>query len=207
MTNEPIILKQWFSLTVHREFCEVIFWPHDTLRMIIGLRWGLGLLVTRFHYYRAKQYKQKHHSFIDSITTASDAFILIWKQFFLRPCGLLVSLTYGMNSLATLRATSIFVLMHSGIVNGYQLLCDAHTVLEPHRGTAALFLFYSLLSFSTFSFYVFVTLTVLPVFLFLGASIVCVNNDLKGTADLVLWFPDRTSVCTHPWLGAYITKC
>ena len=22
--------------------------------------------------------------------------------------------------------------------NGYQLLCDAHTVLEPHRGTAAL---------------------------------------------------------------------
>jgi len=27
--------------------------------------------------------------------------------------------------------------MHSGIVNGYQLLCDAHTVLEPHRGTAA----------------------------------------------------------------------
>ena len=29
-----------------------------------------------------------------------------------------------------------FVLIHSGIVNGYQLLCDAHTVLEPHRGTA-----------------------------------------------------------------------
>ena len=50
------------------------------------------------------------------------------------------------------------VLMHSGIVNGYQLLCDAHTVLEPHRGTAAFFLFYSLSSFSTFSFYVFVTL-------------------------------------------------
>ena len=38
----------------------------------------------------------------------------------------------------TLRATEIsLVLMHSGIVNGYQLLCDAHTVLEPHRGTAA----------------------------------------------------------------------
>ena len=34
-------------------------------------------------------------------------------------CGLLVYLTYGMNSLATLRATSNFVLMHSGIVNGY----------------------------------------------------------------------------------------
>ena len=62
--------------------------------------------------------------------------------------------------------------MHSGtstvIVNGYQLLWDANTVLKPHRGTAA--------------FHVFVTLTVL--FLFLGASIVCVNN-LKRTADLV----------------------
>ena len=32
-----------------------------------------------------------------------------------------------------LRATAIFVLMHSGcIVNVYQLLCEAHTVLEPH---------------------------------------------------------------------------
>ena len=69
------------------------------------------------------------------------------------------------------------------IVNGYQLLCDADTVLEQHRGTVTLFLFYSLSSFSIFAFYVFATLTVL--FLFLGASIVCVNN-LKGTADLVL---------------------
>ena len=33
------------------------------------------------------------------------------------------------------------VLMHSGIVNGYQLLFDAHTVLERHRGTAAFFYF------------------------------------------------------------------
>ena len=48
--------------------------------------------------------------------------------------------------------------MHSGIVNGHQLLCDAHTVLEPHRGTAAFFFFYSLSPFSTFSFYVFVTI-------------------------------------------------
>ena len=81
--------------------------------------------------------------------------------------------------------------MHSGIVIVHQLLCDAHTVLEPHRGTAALFLFYSLSSFSAFSFYVFVTLTVL--FLFLGASIVCVNN-LKMTANLALSFPGRTAV-------------
>ena len=42
------------------------------------------------------------------------------------------------------------VLMNSGIVNRYQLLCDAHTVLEPHRGTAASFLFYSLSSLSFF---------------------------------------------------------
>ena len=42
----------------------------------------------------------------------------------------------------------------------------------------------------------FVILRVL--FLFLGASIVCVNN-LKRAADLVLWFLDNTSVCTHSW--------
>ena len=29
--------------------------------------------------------------------------------------------------------------MDSGIVNGHQLLCDAHTVPEQHRGTAALY--------------------------------------------------------------------
>jgi len=52
-----------------------------------------------------------------------------------------VSSSYGTNSLTTLRATEIFVLMHSGIVNGHQLLCDAHTVVEPHRGTAAFFFF------------------------------------------------------------------
>ena len=41
-------------------------------------------------------------------------------------------LTYGMNSLATLRATSLFVLMHSGIVNGYisaQIRCTQKTKL------------------------------------------------------------------------------
>ena len=94
-----------------------------------------------------------------------------------QPCGLLLSLTFmAFNSLATLKSThqSLFLYMHSGIVNVYQLLCDAHTVLEPHRVTAALFLFYSLSSFSTFCLYVLVTLTVL--FLFLGASLVCVNN-------------------------------
>jgi len=51
-----------------------------------------------------------------------------------------------------IKANITLVLLHSGIVNGYQLLCDAHTVLEPHRETAAFFLFYSPSSFSTFSF-------------------------------------------------------
>ena len=47
-----------------------------------------------------------------------------------RPCGMLVFLTYGTNILATYRATELFVLMHSGsgIVNVYQLMCDAHTI-------------------------------------------------------------------------------
>ena len=106
-----------------------------------------------------------------------------------RPRGLLVLSSYGTNSLTTLRVTALFVLMPSGIENGYQLLCDAHTVLDPHRGTAAFLFFYSVSSFSTFSFYVFFTLTVL---------ILGVHN-LKMKADLVFWFPDRTSVCTHPW--------
>ena len=60
-----------------------------------------------------------------------------FKFIIIRPRGLFVSSSYSTNSLTTLRATEIFVLMHSGIVNGYQLLCDAHTVLEPYRGTAA----------------------------------------------------------------------
>ena len=60
----------------------------------------------------------------------------------------------------------------TGIVNGYQLLCDAHTVLEPHRGTAAFSILLAIVLIHFF--YVFITLTVL--FLFLGASLVCVNN-------------------------------
>ena len=45
----------------------------------------------------------------------------------------LISLTYGTNSLTTLRATDL-VLMYSGIVNGYQLLGDALTVLQVLEG-------------------------------------------------------------------------
>ena len=71
----------------------------------------------------------------------------------------------------TFRATYLFVLMHSGIVNGY-LLCDAHTMLEPHRGTAAFFFF---THYRPFPLVLFMCLSQLTV-LFLGASIVCVNN-------------------------------
>ena len=76
---------------------------------------------------------------------------------------MLVSLTYGTN-ISHIKGNSTVVLMHSGIVNWHQLLCDAHSVLEPHMETAALFIFHTLSSFSTFSFYVFVTLTVLFLF-------------------------------------------
>ena len=44
-------------------------------------------------------------------------------------------------------------IMHSGSVNGYQLLCDAHTVLEKYRGILLQFYFnFSLLSFSALYF-------------------------------------------------------
>ena len=110
-----------------------------------------------------------------------------------------VFLTNDMNISHALRATELLVPMHSGIVNGHQLLCYAHTVLEPHKGTAALFLFYSRSSFSIFSF---MCLSLWQSYFF--SWVPCINN-LKRTADLILWFPDRTSVCTYPWLDAYIT--
>ena len=53
------------------------------------------------------------------------------------------------------------VRMHSNDMNGHNLLCDARTLPEQYKGTAALFLFYSIL------FCVFVALTII---FFLGAS-------------------------------------
>ena len=44
--------------------------------------------------------------------------------------------------LATFRATLLFVLMHSGIVNGYQVLCDAHTCLN-HIGELQLYFYFN----------------------------------------------------------------
>jgi len=92
-----------------------------------------------------------------------------------------------------IRGKSTLVLMHSGIVNGYQLLCDAHTVSEQHRGTSALFLFYTIVLFRFFC----ICHSDSPIS-FLGTCIVWVNS-LARTADLVLWFPDKTFDCTHPW--------
>ena len=64
-----------------------------------------------------------------------DCFNQVLLSFFVRPCGTNIRHIQGNNS--------TLVLMHSGIVNGYQLLCDdAHTVLEPHRETAA-FIYYN----------------------------------------------------------------
>ena len=70
---------------------------------------------------------------------------------------MLVSFNLWHEQFSHIKGNKTLVLMQSGIVNGYQLMCDTHTVLE-RIGTAALFLFHSLSSFSTFSFYVFVTL-------------------------------------------------
>jgi len=52
------------------------------------------------------------------------------------------------------------------------LLCGAHTVLEPHRGTAAFFYF---TCYRPFPLFLFMCLSLLSV-LFLGASIVCVQS-------------------------------
>ena len=72
--------------------------------------------------------------------------------------------------------------MHSNFVNGHKLLCYyAHTVLEKYMGTEALFV---ILNIVLLRFLYLSLLTVL--FPFLGSSIVCVHNNLKRIADLVL---------------------
>jgi len=134
-------------------------------------------------------------SYLLQACTKNNSLKYLWSIMFIIYTNVtffLVRLILNTQTLATLRATYFFVLMHSGIV--YRLLCDAHTLLEPHRGTAAFFLFYSLLSFSTFSFYVFVTLD--SHISSLGCLYILCQ---QSKADLVLWFPDKTSVCTYPW--------
>ena len=87
-----------------------------------------------------------------------------------------------------LRAT--FGLIYSGIVNGHQLLCDAQTLLEQHRGTEAIFSLLTIVLFCCF-------FSDSPIS-FLGCLYICINN-LTSSADLILWFPDKTSVCTKFW--------
>ena len=78
--------------------------------------------------------------------------ILCWWFLHNLQCSALVACWCRQVMAVTLRATALFVLMHSGIVNGYQLLFNAHTVLEPHRGTAAFFFFTHYCRFPLFLF-------------------------------------------------------
>ena len=79
-----------------------------------------------------------------------------------RPCCLIGSFNLSHEQFSHNNGNIILVLMHSGIVNGHQLMCDVHTVLEQHMETAALFVLLDnrVSSFSTISICVFVTLTV-----------------------------------------------
>ena len=91
------------------------------------------------------------------------------------------------------------VLMHIGVINGYQLLCNAHTVSlcwNNYGGTAASYPFYSLSSFSAISF-VCLSFLLMVLFPLLGASINCVLN-LTREAGLFLWIPPKLGpVYTH----------
>ena len=50
------------------------------------------------------------------------------------------------------------------IINGYQLLCDAHTVLEQRRGTAALFVLLTIVLFHFFFLYHMSVTLIVPIF-------------------------------------------
>ena len=78
-------------------------------------------------------------------------------------CGMLVS-HHSTNSYKY-KGKHTLVLIHSGIVNRYQLLCDAHTVLEQHRGNCSFISILLIIVLFHFFFYgVFVTLTVTVLF-------------------------------------------
>jgi len=109
------------------------------------------------------------------------SWLFLLVQSWSRPYGMLV-FRHSNQQVSTLRTTIIsLVLMHSGIVNGHQLLCDAHTVLLQHRETAGF------LCITIILFYFFVCLSLWQ-FLFYDASIVCFSN-LTRAAELVFWFP------------------
>ena len=88
------------------------------------------------------------------------------------PCVMLWSLTYGKNNLATLKATLLSVLKHSGIVNGSYLLC------LNHIGELQFFsLFYSD--------------SPIPILGYLYS--LCYQSKEDSRISLV------TSICTHHW--------
>ena len=89
-----------------------------------------------------------------------------------RPCGILGS----HHSTNRYNDNSTLVLMHSGIVNGYWLLCDTH-IVQNNLGELQLYFTH----YSPFTLFL-VCHSDSPRSL-LGASIV---NNLKSTADLVL---------------------
>ena len=102
-----------------------------------------------------------------------------------------------------IKDNNYLVLMPSGIVKGISC-CVMLILCLNHIGELQLFLFYSLSSFSTFSFMCLSLLTVL--FLFLGASIVCVNilqaHSMKGCHKRHPSFTDlRPGVGT--WVSPY----
>ena len=87
-----------------------------------------------------------------------------------------VFLTYG-TDISYIKGNRTLVLSSYAewcIVNGYHCCAKLILVLEPHRGTPAYFYFTRYRPFPLFLFMCLSLLTVL--FLFLGASIVCVNN-------------------------------
>ena len=102
-----------------------------------------------------------------------------------------------------IKGNKTLVLMHSGIVKG--ISCCAMLILIlclNHIGNLKLF---SILLIKVFFHFFFLCVCHYdsPISV-LGCLFSWVNN-LKRTANLVLWFPDRTAVCTHPWHDAYIT--
>ena len=93
-------------------------------------------------YHVVNLFRQKYKIFKDyfiyifnKIYTLDYKLHIITTLICIRPCGLLVSFNlYGMNGLATLRATLFFCSYAQWYYQWvYQLMCDTRTVLEPHR--------------------------------------------------------------------------
>ena len=98
-----------------------------------------------------------------------------------------------MYQISYIKKNNNLVFMHSVIVNG--ISCCAMLILRfNHIGKLHLFfpILPAILLFHLF--FLYVCNSGSPIF-FLGTSM----NNLKSTTDLVLWFLEMTSVCTHLW--------